>query len=68
MRDYFRKAIFAVHDEIVKLHDELEKEHWELKPNIFGRPRKRHHQIMGASKALCDLGQRINKLTREDVV
>ena len=61
MINYYKQAMLDVHDEILKLHDELEKEHHNLSANWLGLPRKRHHQIIGASRVLVELGNRISQ-------
>lgn len=53
--------ISDVKSKILALHDELEAEHKALPANWIGRPRKRHHQIIGASRALKELWKRIDE-------
>lgn len=59
------QGLRKAHDLLTELHDELLLEHDQTKPTLFGSPTKRHHEIMGASDALAELGARIVKATKE---
>lgn len=51
---------------IRELHDELEREHKQLPGSVFfNLPRKRHHEIMGASRALKILYRRLQHAERQ---
>ena len=46
---------FNVLEMIEAMHHRLEREHKETPSTLFGRPTPRHHQILGASRALAEL-------------
>lgn len=57
-KTYF-DGLADAHKEIMALHDELTEEHEKLGGFLGLFPKRRHHQIIGASRALTELGFRI---------
>ena len=41
-----------------EIHEEVLQEHENLSATIFGRPRRRHHEIIAVSRVLKELGWR----------
>lgn len=48
-------GIFAAHLIVCALVEEIEKQHKET-PSFFGFPTREHHQLIGGSRALKELG------------
>lgn len=64
----YRDGLKEAHRLLRNMHDNLEREHIELSGAFFGLfPRRRHHQIIGASRALCELGFEVLKAHARDV-
>ena len=51
-------GLLAAYDMVMALHDEIEVEHCGT-VSFLGFPRRRHHEIMGASRALRTLAKQL---------
>jgi hypothetical protein len=62
-------GLLKAHKLLSTLHDEIEEEHNRTRGWLFGLlPRRRHYEIIGASRALTELGQRIVDAHRAEEV
>lgn len=53
------KGLQEAHKLLHAYHQEIASEHERTPASFFGRPTKRHHELLGASKALVELGHRM---------
>lgn len=63
----YMEGLIRAHALLRQEHDRLERQHRDTPSGMFGAPTKRHHEIMGATRTLVQLGERLLNEIRQAV-